>query len=101
MLVTHLLLAGAAAALAVACWHRHKVEGLRQQYLARHGMIEVPEALYFDGMAFEVILPALLLWFGFQVGSAAVFCSNYREVGYLGGLIFWTLWVLTWGLCLL
>jgi len=101
VIVAYLLVFGAIGALAVVSWHRDKVNSLREQYSQQHGPIDIPEALYFDSMACSVQIPVLLLWFVLQLTSAFVFCVNSRGVGYSGGLVFWMLWSIAWGLCLI
>jgi hypothetical protein len=98
MIVAHLLVVGAIVSMTVVFWHGHKVHLLREQYLRQYGAIEVPAAIYFDSIAMSVQFPLLLLWFLLQMAAAAVWCFNWRGVGYSLGLVFWMLWLMTWGL---
>ncbi len=96
MIFAHLLVVGAMIAVAVGFWHRHKVDSLREQFFQRHGEIDIPEALYFDGMAVSVRVPVLLIWFGLQATAPIVFVLNRQGVGYRAGVLFWSLWLISW-----
>ena len=52
--IAQVLLAGAGLDTAIRCWHLHHMDALRQQYQANHGPIDIPEAMYFDGLAVMV-----------------------------------------------
>jgi hypothetical protein len=93
VVMTFLLVSGAIGALTVVSWHRHRVDSLREQYRQKYGDIEVPAAIYFDGVAVSVQGPFLLLWFVLQLASALVFCFACKGVGYSRGLLFWSLWL--------
>ena len=88
----HLLVLAAIAVLAVGLWHRQKVDFLRQDFRARGGEIDIPEALYFDSMAASVQIPVLLGWMVFQAGSALAFCWRWNSMGGWPRLVFVALW---------
>jgi len=95
VLLAQVLAMGAIWIMGADCWWQHKVNVLRQKYL-EHDTIDIPEAIYFDGMAVSVGIPAFLIWFGLQLTSAFIFYFNRKGVGVWRGLIFWTLWSVPW-----
>lgn len=98
LLLALLLVVGTVVMGRVGSWHRHTLNLLRGHFLQKYGEIDVPEALDFDSMAVDVLLPVCLIGMALQLASALVFAFHWRGMGYLGGLAFWTLWLLAWGL---
>ena len=94
------LVSGAILAQTLGLWHRHNVDLLREEYQQRHGPIEVPASLDFAVKAASVLIPVFLAWILLQLASAIVFCCNWRKFGNSGGLAFFVLWLISWGLCL-
>ena len=95
VMLAQLLVVGAFIALAVGFWHRSKVEALQERFRERYGVIDVPEAFGFLGMALSVLIPVLLVWFGLQLTSVIVYCVNRTQAGLIVALAFWTLWTIS------
>jgi hypothetical protein len=96
IVLAYLLMFAGFLTLAVGFWHRQEMDVRRQRFSEKYGLIEVSDALYFDTQAALVRLPVLLIWFGLQVASAAVFLVNWRRAMLLCWLSFWPLWLASW-----
>ncbi len=97
--LAHLLVVAAFAAQLFAYRHGLWIDQLRADYRAKGNTIDIPEALYFDMKAAEIILPLHLLCILLQVVSLVVFLSNQKGAGWLCKLAFWMLWLAPWGFC--
>jgi len=98
--LAHVLVVASGVALATAVCHSHKVDILRERWLQQHGEIDIPEALYFDGIAAAVELPLLALWLILLVVSLLVFCGTKNEFGPVSRLAFLAIWLPSSGLAL-
>lgn len=98
--IAYLLLAAAGLDIAARCWHWHHVDGLRQQYLAIHGSIDIPEGMYFAGLFMNVQVPLLLLFLILQYASAVAFVCNCRGIGAWRISGFWCAWLTAWPVCI-
>jgi hypothetical protein len=96
----YLLLAAAGLIIAVRYWHGHHMAVLREQHQAGHGPIDIPEAMYFDGIAVGVQAPLLLLLVILQVAGASAFCANHNGVRVWRAARFWCLWLIAWPICI-
>jgi hypothetical protein len=98
--LAYLLVAASILSQGFGLWHRHKVTLLRDQYFDRQGEIDIPEAMYFDSMAFSVAIRVIPIWFLLQLASAIVFCGKGGRVRFYVELVYLVLWLISWGLCL-
>lgn len=80
--------------------HGHIMAGRMEEYQRQHGIIEVPEALGFMGMALSVQLPFILLLLGLQFASFLV-VSVCSEIRWDTRVLFWLAWFGVWGMCIL
>jgi len=91
----------ALCAMVAAFWQSNYVDELRENYMRRHGSIDIPEAMYFDGKAAFVIAPALLAFLVCQVLAVVFFVLSWRPWSWLFALSLWALWAAAWGLLVL
>jgi hypothetical protein len=96
--LAHFLVVASGVALATAVWHSQKVNILREQWLQQHGEIDIPEAIYFDGMTASVELPLLALWLILLVVSFMTFCGTKKALGPVSRLAFLAIWLPSSGL---
>ena len=92
------LVAGALLASGMAALWRNHVQDMRVQYESEGRTIDIPEALYFDGKAMSVTLPAFVILLALAVVSAIVCCRQRKRISYPAGFLFWSLWLIALGM---